>query len=91
MEQSKIVDTLETYQAFASARTPVKIGETTQVTKNNGETSSNDKGDLNMISIHPNFIEVIIDPICKNGFFNLVHTSIAVENLYAKSLKILSV
>lgn len=40
-----------------------------------------------MISIHPNFIEVIRDPPCKNGFFNLVPRSIVVENLYAKSLK----
>ena len=73
--------------AFASAKTPVKIGKTTQVTKNKGATSSNDKGDFKMISIHPNFIEVIRDPICKNEFFNLVPRSIVVENLYAKSLK----
>ena len=40
--------------AFASAKTPVKISKSTQVTKNKGATSSNDKGDLKMISIHPN-------------------------------------
>ena len=73
--------------AFASAKTPVKIGKTTQVTKNISATSSNDKGDLKMISIHPNFIEVIRDPFCENKFFNLMPRSIVAENLYAKSLK----
>ena len=73
--------------AFVSAETPIKISKTTQVTKNKGATSSNHKGDLKMISIHPNFIEVIRDPLCKNKFFNLVPRSVVVENLYAKSLK----
>ena len=40
-----------------------------------------------MISIHPDFVEVIRDPTCKNEFFNLFHRSIVIENLYAKSLK----
>lgn len=48
--------------AFASAKTPVKTSKTTQVIKNKGSTSSSDKGDLKMINIHPNFIEVIRDP-----------------------------
>ena len=73
--------------AFASTKTPIKISKTTQVTKNKGSTSSNDKGDLKMISIHPNFIEVIRDPFCKNKFFNLMPRSIVTKNLYAKSLK----
>ena len=46
----------------------MKISKTTQVTKNKGATSSNDKGDLKMISIHPNFIEVIRDLFCENKF-----------------------
>ena len=65
----------------------MKISKPTQATKNKGSTSSNDKGDLKMISIHPNFTEVIRDPFCENKFFNLVPRSIASENLYAKSLK----
>ena len=40
-----------------------------------------------MISIHPNFIEVIRDPFCENKFFIIMPRSIASENLYAKSLK----
>ena len=40
-----------------------------------------------MISIHPDFVEVIRDPTCKNGFLKLVPRSIVIQNLYAKSLK----
>ena len=56
---------------FASTKTvektPVKIGKTTQVTKSKCATSS--KEDLKMISIHPDFVEVIRDPFGKNEFF----------------------
>ena len=50
--------------ALASAKTiektPVKSGKVTQVTRNKGATSSNgNKGDLKMISIHPDFVEDI--------------------------------
>ena len=62
--------------AFASAKTiektPIKIGKITQVTKNKGATSNSNKEDLKMISIHPNFVEVVKDPTCKNEFFNLI-------------------
>ena len=74
---------------FASAKTiektPIKIGKTTQVTKSKGATSS--KGDLKMISIHPDFVKVIRDPLGQNEFFKIVPRSIVMENLYAKSLK----
>ena len=40
-----------------------------------------------MISIHPDFVEVIIDPFGKNEFFKIVPRSIVSDNLYAKSLK----
>ena len=40
-----------------------------------------------MISIHPDFVEVIKDPTCKNEFFKLVPRSIVIEKFYAKSLK----
>ena len=59
--------------AFASAKTiektPVKVGKTTQVTKNKCATSSNIKEDLKMISIHLDIVEVIRDPFAKNEFF----------------------
>ena len=75
--------------AFTSAKTiaktPVKIGK---VTRNKSATSSNStKEDLKMISIHPDFDEAIRDPLCKNEFLKLFPRSIAIENLYAKSLK----
>ena len=78
--------------AFASARTiektPVKIGKTTHVTKRKGATSSNNsKEELKMISIQPDFVEVIREPFDKNEFFEFVPRSIVIENIYAKSLK----
>ena len=54
--------------AFASAKIPMKVSKTTQVSKNKGGTSSNDKGDLKMISIHRDFIEVTRDLFCNNSF-----------------------
>ena len=78
---------LDIASAKTIEKTPVKIGKTTQVTKNKGATSNNNKEDLKMISIHPNFVEVIRDPTCKNELFNLFPRSIVIENLYGKSLK----
>ena len=77
--------------AFSSIKTiektPIKIGKITQVTKNKGSTSSNNsKEDLKMISIQPDLVEVIRDPLGKNEFFKFVPSSIVIENLYAKSL-----
>ena len=63
--------------AFASAKTPVKISKTAHATKNKGATSSNDKGDLKMISIYPNFVEAIWNPIDKNDFLNFMPRSFA--------------
>ena len=40
-----------------------------------------------MISFHPDFVEVIRDPFCKNEIFKLTPRSIAIESLYVKSLK----
>ena len=76
---------------FSSAKTiektPVKIGKITHVTKNKGATSNSSKEYLKMISIHPDLVEVVKEPTCKNEFFKLVPRSIVIENLYAKSLK----
>ena len=68
-------------------KTPVKIGKITQVTKNKGATSNSNKEDLKMISIHPDFVEVIKDPFCKNEIFEFIPRSVVIENLYAKSLR----
>ena len=69
-------------------KTPVKIGKTAQVTKNKGVTSShNNKEDLKMISIHPDFVEVIRDPFCNNKFFYFIPRGVFIEYLFAKSLK----
>ena len=40
-----------------------------------------------MISILPNFVEVVKGPTCKNEFFNLMPRSIVIENMHAKSLR----
>ena len=74
--------------AFASAKTiektPIKSGRS----KNKGATSSNsNNGDLKMISVHPDFVEVIREPFCKNEIFKFIRRSIVIENIYAKSLK----
>ena len=74
------------------AFTTTKIIEETPVksrrSKNKGATpSDSNKGDLKMINIHSNFIEVIRDPFCEKKFFNFMPRSIVTENLYAKSLK----
>ena len=79
------------WKKFSSAKTiektSIKVGKITQVTKNKGATSNSNKEDLKMISIHPDFLEVIRDPTCKKKFFKLVPRSIVIENVYAKSLK----
>ena len=63
------------------------MGKTTQVTKNEVATPSSHKGDLKMISIHPDFVEIIRDPIYKNGFFGFLPRSVVIKNMHAKSLK----
>ena len=73
------------FPASTIEKTPVK---SRRAARNKGTTSSDsNKGDLKMISIHPNFIEVIRDPFCNNKIFNLMPRSIVMKNLYAKSLR----
>ena len=53
-----------------------------------GATSSNsNNGDLKMISVRPDFVEVIRDPFWKNEIFEFIPRSVVIENIYAKSLK----
>ena len=40
-----------------------------------------------MISIHPDFVEVIRDPFCKNEIFKFIPRSVSIESLYVKSFK----
>ena len=40
-----------------------------------------------MTSIHPDFVEIIRDPFCKNEIFEFIPRSIVIENLYAKTLR----
>lgn len=61
-------------------KTPTKISKGT---RSKGETSSSNKGDLKMISVHPDFVDVIY----KSEFFNFLPRSFAFENSYAKVLR----
>ena len=40
-----------------------------------------------MISIHPDFVEVIRDPFGKNEIFEFIPRSVVIDNTYAKSLR----
>ena len=40
-----------------------------------------------MISIHPDFVEIIRDPIYKNEFFGFLPRSVIFKNMHTKSLK----
>ena len=40
-----------------------------------------------MISIHPDFYEVIRDPFGKNEIFEFIPRSVVIENVYANSLR----
>ena len=76
---------------FSSTRTiektPIIICKSTQVTKNKGTTFNSNQEDLKMISIHPNFVEVVKGPTCKNEIFTLIPRSIVIEIMHAKPLR----
>jgi hypothetical protein len=55
------------------------------VPKNKGATSSNGSEDLKMISVHPNFINLIKEPIYENKFLSFFPRSVIVKNMYAKT------
>ena len=89
---SRIDKLEEIFSNLSTAFTTTKIIEETPVksrrSKNKGATpSDSNKGDLKMISIHPDFVEVIRDPFCKNEIFEFIPRSVVIENLYAKSLR----
>jgi hypothetical protein len=76
--------------AFSSAKNidrtpPNKNCKFIYVPKVKGTTSSKGKEDLKMISVHPNFIDMIKEPIYENKFLNFVPRSVIVRNSYVKS------
>ena len=50
-------------------------------------TPSGHQGDHKMISIHPDFVEIVRDPIYKNEFFGIFPRSVVIESMHAKFLK----
>lgn len=42
---------------------------------------------LEMISIHPDFVEIVRDPIYKNIFFGFLPRSVVIGSMHAKSFK----
>jgi hypothetical protein len=71
--------------AFSSINTTEKTPtKTRRGTRSKGETSGSDKGDLEMISIHPDFV----DALYKSEFLDFIPRSIAIESSYAKSLRV---
>ena len=53
--------------------------------KTNGATSSKGNEDLKMISVHPNYIDIIMEPIYENKILDFVPKSVMMRNSYVKS------
>ena len=69
--------------AFASVKTspnfpPTKSTKFIYVPKNKGESSSKGKEDLKMISVRPNFINIIKEPIAMSEFLNFLPRSVII-------------
>jgi hypothetical protein len=78
--------------AFSSVKTidrtpPNKNCKFMYVPKNKGATSSKGNEDLKMISLHPNFIDIIKKPIHESKFLNFVPRSVMIRNSYARPLR----
>ena len=76
--------------AFSSAKTidrnpPNKNCKFMYVPKAKGATSSKGNEDLKMISVHPDFIDIIKEPIYKSKILNFVPRSIMIKKSYVKS------
>jgi rRNA processing protein Gar1 len=70
--------------AFASIKTtpnipPTKVTKFIYVPKNKGESSGKENGDLKMISVHPNFINIIKLPIAMSGFLDFLPRSVTID------------
>jgi len=69
--------------AFSSVKTtlnlpPTKIAKFIYVPKNKGESSSKNNEDLKSISVHPNFLHIIREPIVTNEFLDLLPRSLTI-------------
>ena len=78
--------------AFSSAKTIEKITPSNNckfmyVPKTNGATSSKGNEDLKMISVHPDFIGIIKEPIHKSKILDFVPRSVMTRNTYVKSIR----
>ena len=74
--------------AFSSIETtektpPSKNCKFIYVPKDKGATTSNNSEDLKMISVHPNFVDLIKEPIYENKSLNFVPRSVIIKNMYA--------
>ena len=70
--------------AFASVKTtpkfpPTKTAKFIYVPKNKGESSSKGDEDLKMISVHPNFINIIREPIATSEFLDFLPRSMIID------------
>lgn len=73
--------------SFSSIKTVEKKFNYTHVPNNKGASSNSNNEDLKMISIHPDFVEVLKTPTFKSELFNFIPRSVIIENMYARSYK----
>ena len=76
--------------AFSSIKTierttPSKNCKFMYVPKNKGASSSKGNEDIKMISVHPNFIDIIKEPIVGNKFLNFIPRSVVVKDMHDNS------
>jgi hypothetical protein len=76
--------------AFSSVKTiertpPHNNSKFMYVPKNKGASSSKGDEDIKMISVHPNFIDIIKEPIVRNKFLNFITRSVIVKDMHANS------
>ena len=70
--------------AFSSIKTtqnlpPTKTTKFIYVPKNKGESSSKENEDLKTISVHPNFLYIIKEPIATNEFLDFLPRSLIID------------
>ena len=58
---------------------PTKIAKFIYVPKNKGESSSKENEDLKTISVHPNFFDIIKEPIATSEFLDFLPRSLIID------------
>ena len=58
---------------------PTKIAKLMYVPKNKGESSSKETADLKSISVHPNFFDIIKEPIATSEFLDYLPRSLIID------------